>query len=70
MEELSIVKLQTPLTAERVRELKAGNIVTLDGDVFIFRDRAHRQVYDYLKNGQQQQIPFDLTGQVIFHTGR
>ncbi len=69
MEELNIVKLQTPLTAECVRQLKAGDIVTLDGDVFIFRDRPHRQVYDYLQNGQQQQIPFDLTGQVIFHTG-
>ena len=69
MEKSNIIKLKTPLTRGRISKLKAGDIVTLDGDVFIFRDRAHRKVYDYLTNGQERKIPFDLTNQIIFHTG-
>lgn len=56
------ISLQTPLTEETVRKLKAGDIVLLSGTVFTGRDEVHK----YLFKGNQLPI---LQNGVIYHCG-
>jgi fumarate hydratase class I len=56
------VALQTPLTEEAVRSLRAGDMVLLSGTVFTGRDEVHK----YLDKGGDLPI---LQGGVIYHCG-
>lgn len=58
--------INTPLTDNVVKGLKAGDRVLLTGTVFTARDAAHRRMVDTAGNGK---FPFDLKGQVIFYAG-
>ncbi len=62
-----LIKLRTPLGRETVSGLHAGDIATLDGEIFTLRDKAHKRVFDSLQSGKE--IPFDLREQAIFHAG-
>jgi fumarate hydratase subunit beta len=55
------VQLRTPL-GDEVLELKAGDHVELSGTVYTARDEAHLRM-------QEQGIPFDPKGAVIYHCG-
>jgi fumarate hydratase subunit beta len=57
----AVVHLQTPLGDEILR-LKAGDRVELSGTVYTARDEAHLRM-------QEQGIPFDPNGAVIYHCG-
>jgi len=59
--------LQTPVTEEQVRSLRIGDVVYLDGTVFTARDLAHMRLISMGKNNER--IPFDLNGGVIWHCG-
>lgn len=56
------IKLQTPLSEEAVRQLRAGDMVLLSGTVCTGRDEVHK----YLHKGHD--LPA-LHGQVIYHCG-
>jgi fumarate hydratase, class I len=56
------VRLQTPLTEEAVRGLRAGDMVLLSGTVFTGRDEVHK----YLHKGGDLPV---LQGGVIYHCG-
>jgi fumarate hydratase class I len=56
------IHLQTPLTEETVRKLKAGDIVLLTGTIYTGRDAVHK----YLHSGGD--LPA-LHGGVIYHCG-
>ena len=58
----SAIRLQTPLTEEAVRGLKAGDLVLLSGTVFTGRDEVHK----YLHKGGD--LPALQNG-VIYHCG-
>ena len=58
----SVVRLQTPLTEEAVRKLRAGDMVLLSGTVFTGRDEVHK----YLYKGNDLPI---IRGGVIYHCG-
>jgi fumarate hydratase class I len=58
----SAVKLQTPLTEEAVRKLKAGDVVLLSGTVFTGRDAVHK----YLFKGGELDV---FKGGIIYHCG-
>ncbi len=38
--------LHTPVTEEQIRELRVGDVVLLNGDMFTGRDAVHRYLYD------------------------
>lgn len=59
--------LQTPLTVEVVRSLKAGDAVRLSGVVYAARDQAHKRLCQLIAEGKP--LPFDLRGQVIYYVG-
>jgi fumarate hydratase subunit beta len=59
--------LTTPLTQEQTRELKAGDIVYLNGTIYTARDAAHKRLVDLIEAGEE--LPFDLNGSVIYFVG-
>ncbi len=61
------VELNLPLSDEVVRGLKAGDIVTLKGRIVTGRDRVHRYLAE--KRPPKEEIPFELSGAVLYHCG-
>jgi len=54
--------LTTPLSEDQVRDLKVGDIVLLNGDMFTGRDAMHGYLIE-------NDAPVDLNGSVIYHCG-
>jgi len=57
----------TPLTDKDTRQLKAGDIVFLNGTIFTARDAAHKKLVDLIEAGDE--LPFDLEGSIIYFVG-
>ena len=58
-----MIKLETPLTIEKVESLRAGDQVLLSGTIYTGRDAAHKRFVEALKNNEP--LPFDPYDQVI-----
>ena len=56
------VVLEAPLTEEKVRSLKVGDVVLIQGDMYTGRDNVHAWL---MKNPP----PVDLHGAVLYHCG-
>ena len=56
------VILEPPLTEEKVRSLKVGDVVLINGTIVTGRDEAHAYL---MKNP----APFDLNGAILYHCG-
>jgi fumarate hydratase class I len=54
--------LHTPVTEEQIRELKTGDVVLLNGDLFTGRDAVHKYLYD----GGDLDI---IKGGIVYHCG-
>ena len=61
------MKLTTPLTYEKIKNLRAGDSVTITGTIYTGRDAAHRRLCESLSNGDG--LPFDVEGQIIYYVG-
>lgn len=62
-----MIKIQTPLTKEKVESLKAGDIVKISGTIYTARDAAHKRMIELLKEGKE--LPFDIKDQIIYYVG-
>lgn len=60
-------KIFTPLTQDKLNELKAGDRVLLSGYIYTARDAAHKKLVELLKEGKE--LPFDVRDQVIYYVG-
>ena len=60
-------RITTPLSAEVVRDLKAGDSVLITGIVYSARDAAHKVMTETLARGEK--LPVDLTNQVVYYLG-
>lgn len=60
-------KVTTPLTLEKVKELKAGDSVLLSGYIYTSRDAGHKRMVELLRSGEE--LPFDIVDQVIYYVG-
>ncbi|MBU7594827.1 fumarate hydratase [Metabacillus halosaccharovorans] len=56
------VVLEAPITEEKIRELKVGDVVRINGMMYTGRDAIHK----YLSENDS---PVDLNGQIIYHCG-
>lgn len=61
------IRLTTPLHENAVRDLKTGDIVYLNGEIYTARDEAHIRALDYLENGKE--LPVKLEDAAVFHCG-
>ena len=59
---MTVFHLQTPLSQEDVKKLKAGDIVFLSGRMFTARDKAHALI-------RRQGSPVSLEGAALYHCG-
>lgn len=62
-----VVKLQTPLEEDKVRELRAGDEVAISGVIFGARDMAHKRLCAAIDRGEP--LPVSLEGAVIYYVG-
>ena len=61
------MKITTPITRQKARELKAGDIVKISGVIYTARDAAHKRMLENLQKGEP--LPFDITDQTIYFAG-
>lgn len=59
--------IQTPLSAEAVKSLRAGDEVRITGVIYTARDAAHKRLCELLAAGEP--LPVDLRDQIIYYTG-
>ena len=64
---MAVYDLQLPLTDETVNMLRAGDEVTLTGDIYTGRDAAHKRLIALLEKGEP--LPMDIQGQTIYYVG-
>lgn len=60
-------RITTPLTEEKVRDLKAGDTVLLSGVIYTGRDAAHKRLVELLDKGEQ--LPIYVKDSVIYYVG-
>jgi len=61
------ISLQTPLTKDMARQLRAGDVVSINGTVYAARDAAHKRMMEMLKAGDT--LPFDIRDQIMYYVG-
>ncbi|WP_101773115.1 Fe-S-containing hydro-lyase [Peptostreptococcus faecalis] len=62
-----MIEIKMPIDEKTIRELEAGDIVSLSGDLYTARDAAHKRICKALENGDKP--PFELDGQGIYYVG-
>lgn len=62
-----IKNITTPLTEDKIKDLKAGDMVTITGTIYTARDAAHKRLVELINKGAQ--LPLDLKGQIIYYAG-
>lgn len=60
-------RITTPLTLEKVKDLKAGDTVLISGTIYTSRDAGHKRLVDLLDKGES--LPFDPKDQIIYYVG-
>ncbi len=60
-------KLNTPLTKDKVKKLKAGDQVLISGVIYTGRDAAHQRLVDSINANEE--LPFDLKDSIIYYVG-
>lgn len=62
-----VISLRLPMDGERAKGLRAGDILSLDGELYVARDAAHKKMTRMLDGGLA--LPFDPAGQIIYFAG-
>ncbi len=62
-----IACLKLPLSERQVKQLKAGDLITITGRIVTARDRAYARAIELLRAGKK--LPLDLRGAVVYHCG-
>ena len=60
-------KLQTPLTREMVKTLKAGDSCTITGTIYTARDAAHKRLCELVAQGKE--LPMEIKDAIIYFVG-
>lgn len=61
------IRIETPLTLNKVSKLKAGDNVLISGVIYTARDAAHKKMIEALARGEV--LPFDVQEQIIYFVG-
>lgn len=62
-----IKRISTPLTDEKVKDLKSGDSILLSGVIYTARDAAHKRLVKLLDEGKE--LPIDIKDSVIYFVG-
>lgn len=61
------VKITTPLTREKVKELRAGDSCLISGVIYTARDAAHKRLCELVAAGKE--LPLDIRDGIIYFVG-
>ena len=61
------IKLQTPLTREKARALKAGDSCLISGTIYTARDAAHKRLCELVAQGKE--LPMEIQDAIIYFVG-
>ena len=61
------ISIQTPLTREKVKTLKAGDSCLISGVIYTARDAAHKRLCELLAQGKE--LPIDIKDSTIYFVG-
>lgn len=61
------IKINTPLTEDKIKRLKAGDMVLITGTIYTARDAAHKRLIDALEKGRN--LPFEVKNSIIYYVG-
>lgn len=61
------IRINTPLSRETIKSLKAGDQVLLSGIIYTARDAAHARFKEAIENNRP--LPIDIDGQIIYYAG-
>ena len=64
---MASVKLTTPLTREKVKQLKAGDSCLISGVIYTARDAAHKRLCELVAEGKE--LPLDVKDAIIYFVG-
>ena len=64
---MATLNIQSPLDAETVKDLKAGDQVFITGVIYTARDAAHKRIVEALDKAEK--LPLDLANQTIYYMG-
>ena len=56
--------IETPLTKDKVKELKAGDYIYISGTIYTARDAAHKRLYEAYNRGES--LPIELPDSIIY----
>lgn len=62
-----IIKIKTPLDRTVISNLKACQMVTLTGEILVFRDQVHQIICGMIEKGEQ--LPFSLKDRALYYCG-
>lgn len=60
-------RITTPLTKDKVMDLKAGDSVLISGIIYTARDAAHKRLVELLDKGEC--LPINVKDQIIYYVG-
>lgn len=61
------IRIQTPLTEEQSRKLRAGDMVLISGKIYSARDAAHKVMTEALARGEE--LPIDWHDKIVYYLG-
>ena len=61
------VHITTPLTRDKVKELKAGDSCLISGVIYTARDAAHKRLCELVAAGKE--LPMDVKDSIIYFVG-
>ena len=61
------IKINTPLTREKVKDLKAGDSCLITGVIYTARDAAHKRLCELVEAGKE--LPLDVKDAIIYFVG-
>ncbi len=59
--------IESPLTKDKVKELKAGDTASINGIIYAARDAAHKRMINLIN--ESKELPFDIKSQIIYYVG-
>ncbi len=60
-------RITTPLTEEKVKNIKAGDSILLTGTIYAARDAAHKRLIELLDAGEP--LPMNIKDEIIYYVG-
>lgn len=61
------MNVSVPFTIEQAKQLKAGDVVSIDGVIYTARDAAHKRMYETLR--KKEELPIELKNNIIYYMG-